>query len=54
MLPPAPGGEGARRAMELAPSRAGLDATDIGYVNLHGTATRANDEAEAMALAAVS
>lgn len=41
---------GARRAMELAITDAGLQPRDIGYVNAHGTATVLNDIAETEAL----
>jgi len=48
---PHPAGEGARRAMERALGEAGLEPGDLTYVNAHGTGTRANDAAEARALA---
>ena len=32
--------------MERALARAGLQPGDVDYINLHGTATRANDETE--------
>jgi 3-oxoacyl-[acyl-carrier-protein] synthase I len=44
---PDPTGVGARRAMEQALSRAGVTATEIDYINLHGTATVQNDAMEA-------
>jgi len=47
---PHPEGKGAISAMISALNRSGLDAADIGYVNLHGTATPANDSAEAQAI----
>lgn len=47
MSAPHPQGEGARRAMLEALGRAQLDAREIDYINLHGTATPANDRAEA-------
>jgi len=47
---PEPQGNGAVAAMELALQRAGLKATDIGYINLHGTATQQNDRMEALAV----
>lgn len=46
MSHPHPEGEGARLAIEQALSRAGLTPADIGYINLHGTASRANDHIE--------
>ena len=46
MSSPHPDGLGARMAMSAALRSAGLDARDIDYVNLHGTATRNNDAAE--------
>jgi 3-oxoacyl-[acyl-carrier-protein] synthase-1 len=53
MSTPHPEGEGARAAMRMALQAAGLAASDIGYVNAHGTATPANDKSEAAALAAM-
>lgn len=53
MSTPHPEGDGARDAMGAALAAAGLDPTDIGYVNAHGTATSANDRSEAAALVAV-
>jgi 3-oxoacyl-[acyl-carrier-protein] synthase-1 len=46
MSTPHPEGAGAARAMRAAIAAAGLAPADIGYVNLHGTATVANDLAE--------
>ena len=47
---PRPDGAAARRAMELALSRAGLSPAEVGYVNAHGTGTPLNDPAEARAI----
>ncbi|MCE9639783.1 MAG: beta-ketoacyl-[acyl-carrier-protein] synthase family protein [Betaproteobacteria bacterium] len=46
MSTPHPDGMGARLAMRQALERAGLAPADIDYVNLHGTATKANDASE--------
>lgn len=46
MSHPHPEGAGARLAIEQALSRAELKPDDIGYINLHGTASRANDHIE--------
>jgi 3-oxoacyl-[acyl-carrier-protein] synthase-1 len=53
MSQPPPQGEGAQRSMRAALDRAGLEGSELGYVNLHGTASQANDAAEADALAAL-
>jgi 3-oxoacyl-[acyl-carrier-protein] synthase-1 len=53
MSTPHPEGLGARLAMADALARAGIDAGQVGYLNLHGTATPANDAVEARAVAAL-
>ncbi len=53
MSAPHPEGLGARLAMADALARAGIDAAEVGYLNLHGTATPANDTVEARAVAAL-
>jgi 3-oxoacyl-[acyl-carrier-protein] synthase-1 len=51
MSTPHPEGLGARLAMQGAIARAGITPADVGYLNLHGTATPANDTVEAIAVA---
>lgn len=41
---PAPGGEGAARAMKEALRVAGLNVDDVGHINAHGTSTLLNDK----------
>jgi len=45
-----PRGEALARAVQDVLRRTGLSPADVGHVNLHGTATRANDAAEAAGL----
>jgi 3-oxoacyl-[acyl-carrier-protein] synthase II len=47
---PAPNHEGAYRAMQAALKRAGMNTTDIDYVNAHGTSTPLGDELELQAV----
>lgn len=51
MSAPHPEGLGARLAMEGALRSAGIAPQQVDYVNLHGTATPANDAAEGLAMA---
>lgn len=51
MSTPHPEGLGAKMAMQRAMDSAGLQASDIDYINLHGTATRSNDASEGKAVA---
>ena len=53
MSAPHPEGLGATLAMRDALARAGVDAAQVGYLNLHGTSTPANDAIEARAVAAL-
>ena len=53
MSAPQPQGLGARLAMTSALRSAGLTPKDIDYLNLHGTATPANDAAEGLAVGAL-
>jgi 3-oxoacyl-[acyl-carrier-protein] synthase II len=50
---PSEGGEGAIRAMRLALRQAGLEPSDIGYINAHGTSTQHNDRTETQAIKTV-
>ncbi|WP_416412776.1 beta-ketoacyl-[acyl-carrier-protein] synthase family protein [Pantoea sp. App145] len=47
MSAPHPEGIGAERAMVMALQQAGLAPEQVGYINLHGTATPLNDQVEA-------
>ena len=50
---PAPGGEGAVRAMKLCLEQGGLKPEDISYINAHGTSTPHNDKNETDAIKTV-
>lgn len=50
---PAPGGEGAARAMDQALTDGGVEKDQVGYINAHGTSTPYNDLFETMAVKTV-
>jgi 3-oxoacyl-(acyl-carrier-protein) synthase len=50
---PAPGGEGAARAMVMALRRAGIEPHEVDYLNAHGTSTPVGDPAETQAIKSV-
>ncbi|MCX6639188.1 MAG: beta-ketoacyl-ACP synthase II [bacterium] len=50
---PAPGGEGAARAMKAALADAGIKPEDVDYINAHGTSTPYNDKTETEAIKTV-
>lgn len=47
---PDPEATGAKRCMEMAVSDAGLELTDVDYINAHGTSTPLNDKTETKAI----
>jgi 3-oxoacyl-[acyl-carrier-protein] synthase-1 len=51
MSTPHPDGLGAERALDDALARAGIDASAVDHINLHGTASAKNDEVEAALVA---
>jgi 3-oxoacyl-[acyl-carrier-protein] synthase II len=50
MTSPAENGSGARRSMENALADAEMDASELDYINAHGTSTPLGDVAETMAI----
>ena len=50
---PAPEGRGLAAAMEMCMNMAGMDKTDVTYINAHGTSTAYNDKFETMAIKTV-
>lgn len=47
---PCPDGSGGAKAMIMAMNDAGIKASDVGYINAHGTSTHLNDAGETMAI----
>jgi 3-oxoacyl-[acyl-carrier-protein] synthase II len=50
MTSPAPNGEGAFRAMNMALQSASIDPSQVDYINAHGTSTPLNDASETSAI----
>ena len=50
---PSPGGEGAQRCIRMALRGAGIDPSEVDYINAHGTSTKINDAVETAAVKAV-
>ena len=50
---PSENGEGAARAMNVALKKAGINASDVDYINAHGTSTPLNDKFETMSVKTV-
>lgn len=50
MTAPTPDGSGAAKAMKLAMDEAGIEPSQVDYINAHGTSTPANDVAECKAI----
>ena len=53
MSAPLPNHEQAQRSMRIALQKAGLNASDVNYINAHGTSTPVGDVAEVRAVKAV-
>lgn len=50
MTSPDPSGAGAEKAIRRALENSGVAATNVGYINLHGTGTKFNDSMESIAV----
>jgi 3-oxoacyl-[acyl-carrier-protein] synthase II len=53
IMAPQKDGEGMAQTMELALKKSGIDKSEIGYINAHGTSTTLNDKYETMAIKSV-
>jgi 3-oxoacyl-[acyl-carrier-protein] synthase II len=53
VVAPSEDGDGARRAMREALQDAGVETTDVDYINAHGTSTQLNDRSETRAIKAL-
>lgn len=53
MVAPDPSGAGAAKSMELAVKDAGINPSEVDYINAHGTSTHLGDIAESQAIAKV-
>ena len=53
MTSPDPSGAGAEKAICRAIESAGIQTSDVSYINLHGTGTKLNDSMESKAVAAI-
>jgi 3-oxoacyl-[acyl-carrier-protein] synthase II len=53
IMAPKKDGEGMAQTMALALKNAGIDKSDVGYINAHGTSTTLNDKFETMAIKSV-
>jgi 3-oxoacyl-[acyl-carrier-protein] synthase II len=50
IMAPMKDGEGMAQTIELAIKNAGIEKTEVGYINAHGTSTELNDRYETMAI----
>ena len=53
MTSPLPEGDGARRCMSIALEKAGINASEVDYINAHGTSTSVGDVCETRAIKAL-
>lgn len=50
---PKPDGQGLKKALRHAIAQSGLDSSDIGFINAHGTGTKDNDKVEDLVLSEI-